>query len=180
MDVLLHLLRDFLTISNSKPPCFTRLTDLCSMPRSSSGAVIMSVVYGYDVNPHGDPFIEIAEATIANFTTGLTPGNFLVNVLPLLQLVPSWFPGSSFKSFANETKAMSERMLRGPIDDLRKRMVRNLCASGRCAHALYSCQAMLVPVSRPSSLKPTSQATSYKTSSRCVELHIQVWNRNYF
>jgi len=64
--------------------------------RHSVSAIIMRVVYGYQVKESDDPFLELAReatesATLANF------GNFLVDLIPWLRYVPQWFPGAGFQ-----------------------------------------------------------------------------------
>ena len=83
----------------------------------------MSLLFDYDVAPKSDPYIEIAETAIRNLGIGVTPGKFLVNVIPALRYIPEWFPGTAFHKFARETRSLAHRMLNQPIDALKARMV---------------------------------------------------------
>ncbi|KAL4908215.1 hypothetical protein BDW74DRAFT_188399 [Aspergillus multicolor] len=69
--------------------------------RTETGAVILQIAYGYKINPHGhDPLVALANESIDNFSVAGTPGAFLVDTIPLLKYIPSWFPGAGFKRTA--------------------------------------------------------------------------------
>ncbi|KAL4926236.1 cytochrome P450 [Aspergillus undulatus] len=69
--------------------------------RTETGAVILKIAYGYNINPHGyDPLVALANEFIDNISVAGTPGAFLVDTIPLLKYVPSWFPGAGFKRTA--------------------------------------------------------------------------------
>ena len=65
-----------------------------------AGAIILSVMYGYDVRPKDDYFVQLVESTRPAFGIGLSP-KWLVNSFPALRHIPSWFPGASFKQYAS-------------------------------------------------------------------------------
>ncbi|KAJ7453509.1 cytochrome P450 [Mycena latifolia] len=67
-----------------------------------AGEVIIAVTYGIHVLPFNDPYITVANTAIQNAGVAALPGRFLVNSLPLLKHVPSWFPGAGFKRQAKE------------------------------------------------------------------------------
>ena len=55
------------------------------------------MTYGIDVQPYNDPYIKIAEEALASISELLIPGNFLVDIIPILKYVPEWFPGARFQ-----------------------------------------------------------------------------------
>lgn len=86
-----------------------RILILAAVPRAYTfeiirkrlaGAIILSVMYGYDVGPKDDYFVKLVESTRPAFGIGLSP-KWLVNSFPVLRLIPSWFPGASFKQYAS-------------------------------------------------------------------------------
>ena len=53
------------------------------VPFRSFSATIMEVVYGITVAEKGDPYVDIAEKTVASFAEGGLPGTFLVDMFPI-------------------------------------------------------------------------------------------------
>lgn len=51
-----------------------------------TGAAILGVVYGVDVQPSGDPLIELVEKAMEIFSTVISPGSF-IGMLTVKQLV---------------------------------------------------------------------------------------------
>ena len=49
---------------------------------SAAGASILKVTYGYTVQEEKDPFIELAEKVMAVFSRLVTPGAYLVDLIP--------------------------------------------------------------------------------------------------
>ncbi|KAF8444947.1 cytochrome P450 [Boletus edulis BED1] len=64
--------------------------------RSTAGALIFKVTYGYTVQEEKDPFVELGEKVMAMVSLIATPGAFLVDFIPSLRYLPEWFPGASF------------------------------------------------------------------------------------
>lgn len=55
------------------------------MESSATGAIILSITYGYDVShspDHPDPHVALAESTVEEFSLAVTPGRFLVDFIP--------------------------------------------------------------------------------------------------
>jgi hypothetical protein len=67
---------------------------------SEAAAIIMSIVYGYDVQPYNDRFVTISENAVKKMAESLFPGAMAVNTFPILRYLPSWFPGAGFQHFA--------------------------------------------------------------------------------
>ncbi|KDQ64911.1 hypothetical protein JAAARDRAFT_188186 [Jaapia argillacea MUCL 33604] len=85
---------------------FLRFLLLCFRHLSSrtAGAIILQATYGYDVLEDNDPLIQIAGQSIQDLSHMLTPGAFLVDVLPILRHIPAWFPGAEFQATASRMK----------------------------------------------------------------------------
>ncbi|KAI0062717.1 cytochrome P450 [Artomyces pyxidatus] len=79
------------------------------------GAIIMSVVYGYDIKSTNDTYLRTAlDANIIGQTT-LLPGTILVNDLPFLKYFPGWLPGMGFQALAKEGEKLGNDMVDRPF-----------------------------------------------------------------
>ncbi|KZP16288.1 cytochrome P450 [Athelia psychrophila] len=88
--------------------------------RHQVGAMIIEISYGLDVLPKNDPFIEAADKGVASVATAFMPGAFLVNTLPILKHIPSWFPGAGFKQKAKEWTRYADETLEAPFKAFKK------------------------------------------------------------
>ncbi|KAF9260384.1 cytochrome P450 [Marasmius fiardii PR-910] len=68
--------------------------------RKFSGAVIMKLAYGIEVQESNDPFVELIEEANDNFNLATAPGAFFVDVFPSLRRLPAGFPGAGFQALA--------------------------------------------------------------------------------
>ncbi|KAL4789294.1 cytochrome P450 [Aspergillus venezuelensis] len=75
--------------------------DLVRHIRTETGAVILKIAYGYNINPRGpDPLVSLANEALENFSVAGTPGVWIVDAVPILKYLPSWLPGAGFKRTA--------------------------------------------------------------------------------
>ncbi|KAK7048439.1 O-methylsterigmatocystin oxidoreductase [Favolaschia claudopus] len=86
-----------------------------------AAANIMAIVYGYDVKPKDDPFVDLAEDAVERFAQSFLP-DVWVNSFPFLRYFPSWFPGCGFHRFARETVPVVEEMKSLPFDFVKQTM----------------------------------------------------------
>ncbi|KAI9571164.1 cytochrome P450 [Boletus coccyginus] len=69
-----------------------------------STSIIMSVVYGYDVAPTNDPYVEYAEQGVRAISKATNAKSAaLLGIFPFLLKLPTWIPGS-FKAEAAQSK----------------------------------------------------------------------------
>ncbi|KAJ3548586.1 hypothetical protein NM688_g5274 [Phlebia brevispora] len=94
------------------------------MPHSIPGALIMDIVYGIEVQPKHDPYIDSAEAALQSLAVAGNPGNFLVDTVPALKYLPDWLPGASFKRMAKEWRIHTTAMIERPFNAV-KAAIRN-------------------------------------------------------
>ncbi|KAJ6452154.1 cytochrome P450 [Mycena vulgaris] len=85
-----------------------------------AAALIMDVTYGIDVLPANDPYIAIVKKALNGVETASVPGAFLVDVIPALKYVPSWFPGAGFKRKAAEWNKATRDLLRLPFEQAKR------------------------------------------------------------
>jgi len=77
---------------------------------SLAGAVIMTIVYGHDVAPTNDFFVDLAERHSSLLSIGMFPRSSMFQAFPILRFVPAWFPGAGFKKFCLESRKVAFEM----------------------------------------------------------------------
>jgi len=83
--------------------------------RHTFAASIMKISYGIDVEESDDPYISIAEEALHGIVEAGVPGAFLVDFLPILKYVPSWFPGAGFQKKAAHWRELQVLMAEKPF-----------------------------------------------------------------
>ncbi|KAK7471950.1 hypothetical protein VKT23_000057 [Stygiomarasmius scandens] len=77
--------------------------------RNYAGSIILHVTYGIKTQQDCDYYVDLVERAIESIVHSGNFGDFLVDYLPLLKWVPSWFPGAAFKRKAkNWSKSVKE------------------------------------------------------------------------
>ncbi|KAG6330226.1 hypothetical protein ID866_8863 [Astraeus odoratus] len=104
------------------------LQRICSSPdrltahiRTTAGAILLRISYGYEVKDEQDPLVDLAERGAYIISAGAAPA-FLVNVIPILKYVPAWFPGGGFKAKAREWKAVLQEMADRPFQTVKEQL----------------------------------------------------------
>ncbi|KAG7097901.1 hypothetical protein E1B28_005213 [Marasmius oreades] len=99
--------------------------NFCHLFRHMAGSIILSITYGITIKPAeiGDPAIDTAERALEGFEAAAVLGSFLVDYLPILKYLPSWFPGASFKLKGREWGKDADRMLNEPFDIVKEQIV---------------------------------------------------------
>ncbi|KAJ3501593.1 hypothetical protein NLJ89_g9269 [Agrocybe chaxingu] len=87
-----------------------------------STAVMMDIMYGYQIDRHDDPANAAAEKMLSLTIPLLLPGGALMNVLPFLRYLPAWIPGNIAGKRVKESIFWMHEMRGIPMADLRKRM----------------------------------------------------------
>ncbi|KAF7344988.1 Cytochrome P450 [Mycena venus] len=87
-----------------------------SATRKSAAAMVLQLTYGYKIEEKGsDPFVDLADKGMAEFSEIMRPGAFLIEVLPILKYVPSWFPGANFKRLAEKYNHSCDELAEVPL-----------------------------------------------------------------
>ncbi|VDB88744.1 unnamed protein product [Peniophora sp. CBMAI 1063] len=73
--------------------------------RLLTGKIIMHIAYGIEVKNYHDPFITIIEAALTAINHSATFGGLVLDLVPFLQKMPSWFPGAGFKKYAAQARS---------------------------------------------------------------------------
>lgn len=84
--------------------------DVMGQLRLFAGMTVMKIAYGVDIISETDPYIVTAEHALHVVSVTTNAGAYLVDTLPFLKHIPSWFPGAQFKRDAKRWKSHVDRM----------------------------------------------------------------------
>jgi hypothetical protein len=101
-----------------------------------SVSIIMSAMYGYTVLPKNDPFQKLAEETMHAIISLTYPSAAIVNVIPFLRFLPTWFPGAGFRRVAQKAKEKVTRLLDFPYQFVQDNLVG--LSSKLCLQSVFS------------------------------------------
>ncbi|KAJ7268013.1 cytochrome P450 [Mycena rebaudengoi] len=88
--------------------------------RKLTGAIILRITYGIEVQEEEDPFVTLIEGANDNFNAATAPGAFLVDVFPSLLLLPEWL--APFKQTARIWAKATKNMVETPYLFVRRQM----------------------------------------------------------
>ncbi|KAG9318131.1 cytochrome P450 [Chiua virens] len=95
-----------------------------------AAAVIMSIVYDYEVAPDHDPLVELFERGNALAMEGLTPETAsIVEAFPFVLRLPEWFPGGTFRRKATISHQCAMKMIEEPFEYARQQETMGSSAS---------------------------------------------------
>ncbi|KAJ7283455.1 cytochrome P450 [Mycena rebaudengoi] len=96
--------------------------DLSKHVRKTAGAIILRISHGYEVKENNDPFVELAERATEQFSLSTAPGGFMVDVIPALQHVPTWFPFTGWRVKATAWAATLNELVEQPYKYVKDKM----------------------------------------------------------
>ncbi|CCO29706.1 O-methylsterigmatocystin oxidoreductase Short=OMST oxidoreductase [Rhizoctonia solani AG-1 IB] len=88
-----------------------------------AGAVSIRIAYGHTARDFNDEFIQGAEEFMSAVSEAILPGRWLVETIPSMRYIPSWFPGATFKRKAEKWAKMTAKHRQGPFDYVLKHMI---------------------------------------------------------
>ena len=83
----------------------------------------MKIGYGIAVKESDDPYISMAEIAFTGAAEAAVPGSFLVDLIPILRYVPSWFPGAGFQKKAKRVREATDIMAEKPFRVVQEQVV---------------------------------------------------------
>lgn len=86
-------------------------------------ATIMAAMYGHDISPQNDYFVDLAERSIRRLSNGIFPGASLFYAFPILRFLPAWFPGAEFKRYGLEGRKVALESRDIPMEAVKRKMV---------------------------------------------------------
>ncbi|KAI0028104.1 cytochrome P450 [Vararia minispora EC-137] len=78
--------------------------------RHMAGRIIMRIAYGIDIRPHNDPYVHMAEEALQAISVGSQFGGLLFDMVPFLQKMPSWFPGTRMRGILRGKRPVADAM----------------------------------------------------------------------
>ncbi|RXW12792.1 hypothetical protein EST38_g13061 [Candolleomyces aberdarensis] len=113
-------------------------SDVISVIRQFTGGLSLSVAYGIEMQPKDDPYVRMSERAMSGLVLAGTPGRWLVDVLPLLKYVPTWFPGAEWKRQAAVWRSWQDDMRTKPFNVALANMEKGTARSSFAIEALQS------------------------------------------
>lgn len=94
----------------------------------------MDIAYGIKVSEINDPYVLTAEEAMNGIAEAVIPGNFLVDMLPILKYIPSWMPGASFKRKAAHWRRVNADMSDKPCEHVKESLVSSTSLDNSIPH----------------------------------------------
>ncbi|KAI5988963.1 cytochrome P450 [Pisolithus albus] len=131
-----------------------------------SAAIIMAVTYGYEVVPKDDPFVANVVHLVELFIHAMTAERAtLINAIPLLAHIPSWFPGGGFKKQAAECRALARTVLEDPVKYVQDRIATGTATSSFVGDLLEMEIGTELVSSKDEAVKAVAATPSAQTSA---------------
>ncbi|KAF9064689.1 cytochrome P450 [Rhodocollybia butyracea] len=87
-----------------------------------------------------DPLLGLFEEAIQTVQEAAIPGTHLVDILPILEYIPNWFPGAGFKRTAASAKKAMEKMRNEPMEFVKRNMASGMAKSSIATRVLEQMQ----------------------------------------
>ncbi|KAF8600716.1 cytochrome P450 [Ceratobasidium sp. AG-I] len=87
-----------------------------------AAGIAIRITYGYKVDSKQDPFVQTAEEAMSAFGDALTPGRWLVEMIPVLRYLPAWFPFATFKRKIAHWKQVNQAHRDRPFSYVEKQL----------------------------------------------------------
>ncbi|EPS92745.1 hypothetical protein FOMPIDRAFT_62158 [Fomitopsis schrenkii] len=85
---------------------------------------VFEIAYGHRPQSDNDELLIMIKKMMEDFSVFATPGNFLVDIFPILKYLPEWFPGASFRQFGSSAARRINAVCQLPYDRVKERKVR--------------------------------------------------------
>ncbi|KAF5356610.1 hypothetical protein D9758_008240 [Tetrapyrgos nigripes] len=104
---------------------FTEPDDPAAATRKTAGAMVLHLTYGYKIKEEGtDPFVQLADHAMEQFSDITRPGAYMVDIFPFLKHIPAWFPLAYFKRRAAECVGPCNDIADIPFDYVKNQLAR--------------------------------------------------------
>ncbi|KAL0569645.1 hypothetical protein V5O48_012314 [Marasmius crinis-equi] len=87
-----------------------------------AAAVILATLYGYDISPTDDYFVDLAEKAVGTLVLLVTPAAAMVNLFPILRRLPPWLPIFEFQKSVAISRELVNQMIEVPYEYVRSSM----------------------------------------------------------
>ncbi|KAJ2919074.1 hypothetical protein MD484_g1367, partial [Candolleomyces efflorescens] len=93
------------------------------------GTTIIRTAYGFDDIKQNESLVHDAEKLVLELFEATVPGRYLLDYLPILRFVPSWFPGAGFKRTFRDIAQLNFNLRGLPFEKAKRDMVSTLNAA---------------------------------------------------
>ncbi|KAJ7346297.1 cytochrome P450 [Mycena albidolilacea] len=100
-----------------------------------TGALIMDVTNRINVRDSDDPYIKIVEEAMHGMSVACVLGTFLVDSIPALEYVPSWFPGADFKRKACQWQQVARELQEVPFAETKRNIEKDVKETAGASYA---------------------------------------------
>ncbi|KAJ3572617.1 hypothetical protein NP233_g2968 [Leucocoprinus birnbaumii] len=111
--------------------------------------LIIRVTYGFGVDDWNDEYAQNIEEALGMLVEAATPGRYLVDFLPLMKYIPSWFPGAGWKQKAEHCRDLVAKAVDDPYERVQKQMNEGTAVPSICSQLIE----LLPDVSSPDRAK---------------------------
>ncbi|KDR72308.1 hypothetical protein GALMADRAFT_102042 [Galerina marginata CBS 339.88] len=87
-----------------------------------SSAIILRIAYGHEIKSNNDPYLKIISDVGYCITNCAAPGSNLVDLVPIMKYLPSWFPGTFPATQARSYRPKVDLMHDYPFEDVKRKM----------------------------------------------------------
>ncbi|KAI1790229.1 cytochrome P450 [Ganoderma leucocontextum] len=85
--------------------------NLCEQINFSLAATILQIVYGIELHDTHEETYTMIERLVDILADISIPGKYVVEAIPILQHLPSWVPGTTFRNYAAAVKSETESIM---------------------------------------------------------------------
>ncbi|KAI2640922.1 cytochrome P450 oxidoreductase OrdA-like protein [Xylaria nigripes] len=108
--------------------------NLFSNIRTQSSAIILKMIYGYNIERHGTDFlVNLIDTSSWHFSLAMAVGSWLVDSIPALRYIPEWLPGAGFKRQAKAWRTLAIEAAERPFQFARQQLRRDPSAKSYVA-----------------------------------------------
>ncbi|KAL0569127.1 hypothetical protein V5O48_012840 [Marasmius crinis-equi] len=91
--------------------------------RTLAAATILATIYGYDISPKNDYYVDLAEKAVGHLSEELgSPAAAIINILPVLRHLPPWLPIFRFQRCAAVCQNLVNQMMEVPFEYVKSNM----------------------------------------------------------
>ncbi|KZP29791.1 cytochrome P450 [Athelia psychrophila] len=101
-----------------------------------TAGVVLDNIYGLDIAPKNDPYVEVVEKALAGATVAMRAGAYMVDAIPWLKYVPAWVPGAGFQTEAKQWKALYRTSVHGTYAAFKNALAKDSTRSSFCSRQL--------------------------------------------
>jgi cytochrome P450 len=96
---------------------------LTASSHSEAADIILKIVYDYNIDPHDrDPLVGVVGEALEQFSAAGVPGKWAVDMMPFLEHLPEWLPGSGYKATARHWRQTLMTVVDVPYKFVKDRM----------------------------------------------------------